>query len=220
MNGWKKVLAIGLITVCCSPFFINSWVVARSKSYIITMDEAKGLEADCAIVLGARVYPDGRLSAMLKDRVVSGIALYREGAVKKLLMSGDHGHASYDEVNAMKDYAVETGVSGEDVFLDHAGFSTYESMYRAKEIFLSEKVIIVSQAYHLPRAVYIARTLGLEAYGVSAQQIDYPNQTKRDVREFLARVKDFVKVHLRIKPTYLGETIPVSGSGHLTHDKE
>ncbi|MGL4736520.1 MAG: SanA/YdcF family protein [Cellulosilyticaceae bacterium] len=220
MKGWKKVLVIGLITACCSPFLINSWVVAQSKPYIMTMDEAKGLEADCAIVLGARVYPDGRLSAMLKDRVVSGITLYEEGAVKKLLMSGDHGHASYDEVNAMKDYAVEAGISGEDVFLDHAGFSTYESMYRAKEIFLSQKVIIVSQAYHLPRAIYIARTLGLEAYGVSAEQIDYPNQTKRDVREFLARVKDFAKVHLRSKPTYLGETIPVSGSGHLTHDKD
>ncbi|MGL4343670.1 MAG: SanA/YdcF family protein [Cellulosilyticaceae bacterium] len=220
MKCWRKIIISVVILACCSPLAINGWVMMRSTPYILTMEEASGLEADCAIVLGARVYPDGRLSAMLEDRVVRGIALYEKGAVKKLLMSGDHGQASYDEVNAMKDYAVAEGIDTEDVFLDHAGFSTYESMYRAKEIFLSKKVIIVSQAYHLPRSVYIARTLGLEAYGVAAEQIEYPNQMKRDVREFLARVKDFFKVHLRVKPTYLGDTIPVSGSGHLTHDKD
>ena len=118
----------------------------------------------------------------------------------------------------MKQYAIDQGIPSEHVFTDHAGFSTYETMYRAKAIFGADKVIVVTQQYHLYRALYIADQLGIEAYGVSADLRPYSGQTGRDVREVLARCKDFVMCIVKPKPTYLGETIPVSGSGDLTND--
>ena len=133
-------------------------------------------------------------------------------------MSGDHGRAEYDEVNTMKNYAIEKGVKSEDIFMDHAGFSTYESIYRAKEIFKAKKVVIVTQKYHLYRALYIAKQLDLEAYGVGADPRQYVGATYREIREILARDKDFIKCIFKPTPTYLGETIPVSGNGDATND--
>ncbi len=155
---------------------------------------------------------------MLQDRLETGIALYEDGAAPKLLMSGDHGRKEYDEVNLMKEYALERGVPSEDVFMDHAGFSTYESMYRARDIFCAEKVIVVSQRYHLPRALYAAEKLGLEAYGVPAQDVEYRGQAYREFREMLARAKDFCTAMLELPPQYLGEEIPITGNGNLTND--
>ena len=140
----------------------------------------------------------------------------RSGA--KLLMSGDHGAKEYDEVNAMKQYAIEQGVDSAEIFMDHAGFSTYESIYRAKEIFGAEKVVIVTQEYHLYRALYIADALGMEAYGVTSDQRTYSGQTIRDVRELLARNKDFLASLFKPEPTYLGEAISLDGSGDVTND--
>lgn len=144
--------------------------------------------------------------------------LYEAGAAPKLLMSGDHGREEYDEVNAMKQFALEKGIASADVFMDHAGFSTYESLYRAKEVFGAEKIIIVTQRYHLYRALYIADRLGLEAVGVAADQRSYAGQTRRDIREVLARNKDFLTGIFRPEPTYLGEMIPIFGDGDLTND--
>ena len=155
---------------------------------------------------------------MLRDRLVRGVELYELGAAPKLLMSGDHGRKDYDEVNTMKAYAIGEGIPSSDVFMDHAGFSTYESMYRAKEVFAADKIIIVSQEYHLYRALYIADKLGLEAYGVAADGDNYGGQTYREIREILARVKDAVYTVFKPKPTYLGDVIPVSGNGDLTND--
>jgi vancomycin permeability regulator SanA len=145
--------------------------------------------------------------------------VYELGGSAKLLMTGDHGREDYDEVDVMKSFAVEAGVPSEDVFMDHAGFSTYESMYRAKEIFQARKVIIITQEYHLYRAIYIAEQLGMEAYGVAADYRAYYDQTKRDIREILARVKDFGTSLLKPKPTYLGKAIPIWGDGNLTNDE-
>ena len=140
------------------------------------------------------------------------------GAAPKLLMSGDHGRTNYDEVAAMKQFAINAGIPSENIFMDHAGFSTYESIYRAKEIFQAKKIIIVTQEYHLYRALYIADQLGVEAWGVSADYRSYTGQTSRDIREFLARVKDFATGIFKPEPTYLGEAIPISGNGNLTND--
>lgn len=175
-------------------------------------------DVDCIIVLGCQVRDDGSLSDMLRDRLHRGLELYQIGAAPKLLMSGDHGRTHYNEVGAMKRYAVENDVPSEDVFMDHAGFSTYETIYRAKEIFQAKKVVIVTQEYHLYRAVYIAQQLGLDAYGVSADYRVYSGQSARDFREVLARCKDFAMCLFRPEPTYLGDAIPVSGSGDLTND--
>jgi vancomycin permeability regulator SanA len=155
---------------------------------------------------------------MLRDRLERGIELYDLGAAPKLLMSGDHGRVGYNEVGVMKQYAIDQGVPSEDIFMDHAGFSTYETMYRAKEIFKASKVIVVTQEYHLYRALYIAEQLGIEAYGVSSDLDTYVGQTKRDIREILARCKDFAMCIFKIEPTYLGEVIPVNGNGDVTND--
>lgn len=203
-----------LLLVLC----INGYVVQSTKGKILSLEEAAKLQnADCILVLGCGVRPDGTPSAMLEDRLKQGIALYHAGAAPKLLMSGDHGQESYDEVNVMRQYALDAGVPSADIFMDHAGFSTYESIYRSKEIFQTKKIIIVTQKYHLHRALHIAKALGLEAYGVSADLRAYGGQFYRDVRELLARNKDFATGILQPKPTYLGETIPVWGDGNLTN---
>lgn len=200
---------------------INLWVTGTVGAQILTQEQAASLEnVDCIVVLGCQVRADGTPSHMLEDRLKRGVALYEMGAAPKLLMSGDHGTAGYDEVDTMKRYAVDAGVPSENVFMDHAGFSTYETMYRAKEIFGAQRVLIVTQKYHLYRAVYIAKTLGMEAYGLAADYRSYSGQFSRDVREVLARVKDFGMTVIKPKPTYLGETIPISGSGELTHDEK
>jgi len=133
-------------------------------------------------------------------------------------MSGDHGRKEYDEVNIMKKYAIEKGIPSENIFMDHAGFSTYESIYRVKNIFEAKKVVIVTQKYHLYRALYIANQLGLEAYGVGADPRRYVGTTYREIREILARDKDFFKCIFKPEPTYLGDTIPVNGNGDITND--
>jgi len=207
------VLGTGAVTV------INSAVKLTTQNQILTQEEAAKLEdVDCVLVLGCYVYENGTPSAMLHDRLQRGVALYKAEAAPKLLMSGDHGRYTYNEVDAMKQFAVDAGIASEDVFMDHAGFSTYESVYRAKEIFQAKKIIIVTQQYHLYRALYIAERLGLEAYGVSSDYRTYIGQTARDVREVLARVKDFGSCILKLKPTFLGEVIPVSGDGNITND--
>ena len=199
---------------------VNLGVVLSVRGRILTQEQAAELEdVDCIIVLGCKVGDDGTLSHMLEDRLKQGVALYELGAAPKLLMSGDHGREGYDEVDAMKRYAVEAGIASQAVFMDHAGFSTYETMYRAKEVFCAKKVIIVTQKYHLYRAMNVADALGLEAYGVAAEYRTYYGQLARDVREMLARVKDFGMGIFRPEPTYLGETIPIWGDGELTHDE-
>lgn len=200
---------------------INLWVTGSVRKNILTEQQAAQLEGvDCIIVLGCQVKNDGTPSHMLEDRLKRGVALYELKAAPKLLMSGDHGTKGYDEVDAMKRYAVEAGVPSADVFMDHAGFSTYETICRAKEIFGAQKVLIVTQQYHLYRAMYIAEAMGMEAYGVAAEYRQYSGQFARDVREVLARVKDFGMSIIKPDPTYLGETIPISGNGELTHDEK
>ena len=192
---------------------IDAYVKNLVKSSIISADEAINLNADCILVLGAGVRADGRPSPMLEDRLLQGIALYKMGASNKLLMSGDNTRKGYDEVNTMKQYALDKGIASEDIFMDHAGISTYDSIYRAKEIFQAENVIIVTQQYHLYRALYISESLGINAYGVSADPRIYVGQELRDLREIMARAKDFVKCIFKPPSSFLGDVIPVSGDG-------
>lgn len=200
-----------------SALGINAYVKGHTSKRIISVDDAAAIpDADCILVLGCFVRDDGSPSHMLSDRIDRGIELYNAGAAPKLLMSGDHGRVDYDEVGTMKDCAVAAGIESSDVFEDHAGFSTYESLYRAGEIFGAEKVIIVSQEYHLHRALYIAEKLGIDAYGVDADLRPYSGQTVREVREILARVKDFGMTVFKPEPTYLGEVISIKGDGNLT----
>lgn len=208
---------IGVVTV----FGINAYVKNVGGNKILSAEEAENLrDVDCIIVLGCLVKDNGTPSDMLADRLQRGIELYQQGSAPKIIMSGDHGREDYDEVNVMKQVAVDAGIPSNDIFMDHAGFSTYESIYRAKEVFKADKVIIVTQEYHLYRALYIAEKLGIEAYGVNADFHIYRGQWSRELREILARCKDYVNTIFKPEPTYLGESIPVNGDGNITNDKQ
>lgn len=227
MKKRKKIFLVTLCVLLCLAILglgavlgINGYVKWVAGSRILTAEQAAELEdVDCILVLGCLVKGNGAPSDMLSDRLTRGIELYQLGAAPKLLMSGDHGRVGYDEVSAMKRRAVDAGIPSSDVFMDHAGFSTYESIYRAKEIFQAKKIIIVTQEYHLSRAIYIAQCFGLEAYGVASDYRAYLNQSARDFREVLARVKDFGTCVFKPEPTYLGDVIPISGDGNLTNDE-
>ena len=162
IRGVILAVAIGFIL----SLAINIYVIESAKKYIYSEQELPGRSFDCALILGAKVYPSGALSPMLKDRVQTGVDLYRRGIVSILLMSGDYENKKYNEVGSMKNFALEQGVLAKDIAIDPAGFSTYESMYRAKAVFLVANTVIVTQKYHVYRAVYIARVLGIDAYGV------------------------------------------------------
>ena len=223
----KKIFAKLMIICLClmlaggiAAISLSAYVKKTGGKWILTPElaAARG-DMDCILVLGCGVYKDGTPSPMLRDRLERGIELYKAGAAPKIIMSGDHGTEDYDEVNTMKQYAIDAGVPSEDIFMDHAGFSTYESVYRAKEIFCAKNVIIVTQEYHLYRALFLAEKLGLKAYGVSSDYRMYAGQRIRDLREILARCKDFGSSVFKPKPKFLGEKIPVSGDGNVTNDK-
>lgn len=185
------------------------------KSFAV--DNLKNFDADCIMVLGCGIGDEETPSPMLKDRLDVGIELYKQGAAPKILLTGDNGTEQHNEIHVMLKYTKEAGVPEKDIFCDHAGFSTYESMYRAGSIFNAERVIVVTQTYHQYRALYIGDKLGLEVMGVASDQQTYFGQRFRESREILARIKDFFKSILRSKPTYGGEVIPISGSGISSH---
>lgn len=218
----KRIFVFFMIIVllgAVSVYFINKDVKNLGNKYIMNKKEVP--KCDAILVLGAYVKPNGQLCEMLEDRVKYGIDLYNAGKAPKLLLSGDHGTVNYDEVNAMKKVVEKNNIKEEDIFLDHAGFSTYDSIYRAKEIFKVKKVIIVTQDYHLKRAVFIARKLGLEAYGVSSDPRKYFGIERYEAREILARVKDFFNAnYIKPKSKLLGDPIPITGDGTATHDKQ
>ncbi len=206
------VFIIGVVLV----FGVNCFVKLSTKKRIIS-DINNLPNVDCILILGAGIDGD-RPSLMLEDRLKAGIKLYDNNISQKMVMSGDHGRKEHDEVNIMKNYAMELDVPSSDIFMDHAGFSTYESMYRLKHVFGAKSVVIVTQKYHLYRSIYIAKSLGLEAYGYAAEDIKYYGDTYRELREILARDKDFFKSIFKPKSTYLGNPIDLNGSGDVTND--
>lgn len=216
---YKTVIFVILVTVLLigiAAVSLSVYMVKTTEKSIFTADTFKNSEkADCVLILGAGV-KDGKPKPMLRDRLLTGIELYKSGAAKKIIMSGDHGRADYDEVNVMRAFALEQGVKAEDIFLDHAGFSTHDSVYRAKNIFGAENIIIVSQKYHLYRALYIAKKLDVKAAGVSADLNTYGGQLKRDIREIIARDKDFFKCIIKPKAQIMGDKIPLDGDGSIT----
>ncbi len=213
----KIMLVLGILAVM-AVFFINMYVTGTAEKRMYSEESMLPRDADCIIVLGAGLKPDGTPNHMLRDRLDLAINLYEADICKKLLLTGDHGSDGYDEVNAMKDYVLSKGVPAEHVFLDHAGFSTYDSMYRAKEVFCVEKAIVITQKYHLYRAVYIGNGLGIDIYGMNSDPYTYVGQVARDIREYLARVKDVFSVAFKVKPEYLGEKIDINtASSEVTY---
>jgi vancomycin permeability regulator SanA len=210
----KKFKRLAVILILTVTFFalavlvINLTVVHSVSRYIVTQEDASSLDADYILILGCGLREDGSPSHMLYDRTKTGSELWLSDAGQKILASGDHGRPDYNEVGAMMDTAHSLGVELDALVPDYAGFSTYDSIYRAKSVYGAKKVIIVTQQYHLYRAVYLARQMGIEAYGVSADLRPYAGQLLRDAREFVARVKDFFMAIALPDSEFLGTGLP------------
>lgn len=189
----KKALIIlcatvALVFVAC--LCLNFAVVFSSQKDI---KDGENAAAEVIIVLGCGVKPDGSPSDMLRDRLLTAVELYKRGSGKKLLLSGDSKNAEkYDEVGTMKRVCISLGVPDDDIITDTLGLSTFESIDRAKKIYGIENAVIVTQKYHLYRAIYIAKSRGMSAVGVSADLHTYGGQIFRNIREIPARVKDFI----------------------------
>lgn len=218
-SRWKLLvgLAGGLVAAGLLVVVVSNAIVLLGARGDITDRPAQAPRAQAAIVLGARVLPDGTMTAMLADRVSTGARLYREGKVDRVIASGDHGTRGYDEVNAMRRGLLAAGVPDRDTFTDHAGFDTWSSMVRAQKVFGVESALVVTQGFHLPRAVWLGQRAGLDVHGVSADLRAYGRQNARSsVREWLARPKAVQEVVVGRDPQFLGPRIPITGDGRLT----
>jgi SanA protein len=199
------ILSAGIVFISII-FLLWSYLSVQNeyKNQIYTMEEVPSKPV--ALVLGAGVYPGGVLSAVLEDRVSTAVELYRNGKIRKILMSGDNSETHYDEPTSMKNYAIKLGVPADDVVLDYAGFRTYDSFYRARDIFSLKDIIIVTQRYHLPRALYISNKLGVKAVGVPSDRQEYLYTDWYITREFIASVKAFIDVNItKPLPVFLGK---------------
>jgi len=213
------IIIIGTMAVLGGAFLIiaNHQVSRKYSDRIYTIENVPA--EPVALILGSQVWDNQQLSSILEDRILTGLALYQNGKVKKLLLSGDHGRKDYDEVNAMKKYLLERGVNANDIFLDHAGFCTYDSCYRARDVFGAKSLIIVTNGFHLPRALYIANELGIDAIGVASDRRHYLAARYNNLREILACGKAFYQTNIaHSKPAFLGASIDLTGSGLVTQD--
>lgn len=217
----KKMLIFWIVIFIAILFtpIINLLMVNCYKPQIVKDEELKNHNADCILILGAGVWEGNKSSPMLQDRLEEGLRLYKAGIAPKVLVSGDHGLPNYDEVNVMKSYLMKAGIPDRDIFMDHAGFTTYDSVYRARDVFGVKKTIVVTQEYHLYRALYICDSLGLKALGSPAYPYVYPGAKIRIMREWLARDKALFSCWTNAKPKLLGYPIDIHSDGNATNDK-
>lgn len=191
------VLIFAVASIGASVYLVNS---TRQDVHTIAQIKEQGSRAQAVLVLGASVFADGRPSDILADRLEVASDLYHSGAAPQIIVSGDNTDAHYNESDAMKQYCMTLGVPADAIVVDREGYDTYASVYRAKYVYNMNSVFIVTQAYHLYRALYIAQGLGMHAEGVAADKGSYDNQTTYSVREILARDKDLIKTLLRVAP--------------------
>lgn len=227
MNLLKRalilIIAAGLLVLGASAYVtqsVSGEIAGTDSGEGVSAEvvkTCKSIDPQCILVLGCAVWVDNQPSPMLRDRLDTAIALYKAGAAPKLLLSGDNSIAEYSEPECMLQYTLAQGVPPEDIFLDYAGFSTYESVYRSHAVFRADRLIVVTQKYHLFRALKACNALGIDALGVASNQQKYAGRQYREAREVLARCKDLVKGWIKAKPTYLGDEIPVDGDGTVTH---
>lgn len=212
----KIILTVAIMSII-TTFFINVYMIESTKNNVVDVDKIESMEnIDAILILGCKVNGDYP-SLMLEKRLDKGIELYLKKN-NKIILSGDHGNKNYDEVNVMKNYVLNNNIPRRDIFLDHAGFNTYDSIYRVKEVFSARKIVIVTQKYHLYRALYIAKHLGIEAYGIVADDVPYKSiMIKNEIREIFSRDKNFFKVILKPKSKYLGDKIDLNGNSDVTN---
>lgn len=217
-----KFFIFGLVfifPICLSIIALSDSIYKMAEPYLYkNLDDIPNCYT--GLVLGAFVKKTGEPSDILEDRLLTALYLYKNKKIKRFLLSGDHGRVHYDEVNNMKNYLLQMGIPEADIFLDHAGFDTYDSIYRAKEIFEVKDVIIISQEFHLPRAIYIARNKGINAFGAISKNYEFNSfqNWKNSIRDKLACVKAFIEVQFNFKPRFLGEKIPITGDSKLSYD--
>ena len=207
------VLSIGVVLIV--PWLLRSWVTLMARDSIYTSQTVP--ENSVALVLGAGLWRDGSPTPVLHDRVATAVDLYQSGRVQKLLLSGDNSVEFYNEPGAMRQLALSLGVPAEDIVLDYAGRRTYDSCYRARDIFGVTQVTVVTQRFHLDRALYLCNALGVDAVGVAADRRDYRNSWQRfwRVREVAATVRAWLDINLLHPVPVLGKKIPIEMAGTL-----
>jgi SanA protein len=211
-------LIVMILVTVVGTLVIDFFVARIGKKFLRDATEISR-DYDCIIVPGASVIANSIPSAILQDRLDTAYALYRTSGIERILVSGDHGTIFYDEVNVMRNYLVNKGVPPEAVFMDHAGFDTYQTLYRARDIFGVRRAVIVTQDFHLLRALYIGNRLGIDLSGVDSAIRSYGHDTRNRLREFPARVKAFLECEiLRPEPYFLGEKIPIDGANTTIDD--
>ncbi len=200
------------------PLLWMSWS-ARSVIYGSRLNPQTPHPAQVALIPGASVLPSKKPSNTLLGRLRAGIELYNRQIVPKLLLSGDNTRKFYDEVHTMRDYCLRHGVKGEDIFLDHAGVRTFDTMVRAKTSFNVRTAIVVSQELYLPRALFLARAHGIKAEGYAAEASSFDNTWQATGREYLARLKSLLDIYV-LKPEVMqDDPTPVTGDGRSTWKK-
>ena len=214
----KIIVAVFIVAVAV-VVIPNVVEFATQQSNVKPSDEIASSRKtyDCILVLGASMLPNGQPSTVLKDRLDIAVNLYRKGVAPKIVMSGDDSRAlSYDEVTNMKKYAVEQGIPSEDIFCDHAGINTYDSMYRARYVFNVESMVVVTQTYHQYRALFDASSFGIDCVGAPSDLNSYEKKLIFEIREKGARVSDMRKVIMRENATHLSEPVSLQQSGDVT----
>lgn len=216
---FSSIVAVALVIVlgaCAANGYVCLSVQSSVKSSQEVVGQRADLDAQAIVVLGAGINFDGSPSSILKDRLDTAIDLYDRGVAPKIIMSGDNSDASYNEVMAMCNYAVSQGVSRHDVFCDHAGTSTYDSMYRLRYVFGVDRCVVVTQNYHLYRSLFDARGFGITAQGVASDLRTYEGMDSYERREFFARIKDCFQVLTKTEPEVKSSPVSLDQSGTVT----
>jgi SanA protein len=220
-SRWRKPMVVGVAAALAGSgvgMFANGviWLVARESIYQ-NVDEVP--EKEVAIVLGAKVNEDGSPSPVLADRLHAAELLYKRGKIKKIIVTGDHMAREYNEPLAMLQFLTQRGIPASDVFMDHAGFRTFDSMVRARRVFGVTDAVVCTQRFHLGRSVYLARQFGIDAVGLESDFRRYRHHSINLAREFIARTFALLDVHLLgTEPTHLGPPIHLSQDARITHD--
>jgi len=205
------IIALVIVSIFTLTSLLSVFIQVKSNEHIYH-NIVEIPAAQVAVIPGAAILRNGKISPVFRDRVDRAIELYTAGKVKKILVTGDNSSETHNEVNPAQTYLIEHNIPEADIFLDHAGFDTYSSMYRARDIFLTDSIIVVSQSFHLPRSIFIARCLGINAIGMNADEGSYKWQNY--VREMFANDKALLNLLFQRKPKYLGEEIPIMGEGN------
>ncbi|WP_194774598.1 SanA/YdcF family protein [Pararhodonellum marinum] len=204
-----QILFLGFILLFIIVLSIDYGVEKQTEKHIFTNTESIP-ENSVALLLGTSKYlKSGRKNQYFENRIIATELLYKAGKIRKVVISGDNSKNDYNEPQDMKEELLKRGIPENSIYLDYAGFRTFDSVYRMKEIFGQNHFTIISQEFHNQRAVYIAKRLNLDAIGFNAKDVDVYNGLRTKIREKFARVKVMVDFILNTKPKFLGEKITI-----------